>query len=135
MNSSNLGSRRYDNGECLSPQSPVSQTYMEPLLPLPPFDLSILKVARAGTALRKMVMNESAIKTKGKKKVSGKSGGQTKMQRQGQDLVPGQRQEQGQQQDHRRERKSTEPSLWSKFAREVTSGIATENSSEDLSDF
>ena len=61
MNSSNLGSRRYDNGECLSPQSPVSQTYMEPLLPLPPFDLSILKVARAGIEIQAQAVQHDDV--------------------------------------------------------------------------
>lgn len=54
--------------ECMSPQSPVSRTFREPLLPLPPFDLSVLKEARAGATTRKMLVCEGANKTKMKMK-------------------------------------------------------------------
>lgn len=88
--------------ECLSPLSPVCQAFMEPVLPLPAFDLSVLKVARIGIAARKMMVYDTANKVKIKKKM----------------VV-----------------KSTTDEKALRFAREVTSGIATENSSEDLSDF
>lgn len=89
-------------GECLSPLSPVCKAFMEPVLPLPAFDLSVLKVARVGMAARKMMVYDTAYKAKIKKKMVVKSAADEKALR---------------------------------FAREVTSGIATENSSEDLSDF
>ena len=54
--------------ECLSPMSPVSKTFREPLLPLPPFDLSVLKETRTGTAARKMLVCEAANKSKIKMK-------------------------------------------------------------------
>jgi hypothetical protein len=88
--------------ECLSPLSPVCKAFKEPVLPLPSFDLSVLKVARVGMAARKMMVYDIANKAKTKKKMIVKSA-------------------------------ADEKAL--KFAREVTSGIATENSSEDLSDF
>jgi hypothetical protein len=105
MSSSNkCGVRKDPNseGECLSPLSPVCKAFKEPVLPLPSFDLSVLKVARVGMAARKMMVYDTANKAKIKKKMVVKSVADEKALR---------------------------------FAREVTSGIATENSSEDLSDF
>ena len=129
MSSSNQNQHKHSNDECLSPKSPLSQTYMEPLLPLPPFDLSVLKLARAGTALKKMTVHDSNPRVKGRKKIVSKGssiGGLPTS------FVAS-------------NRKATfitgtntavvNPSLWSKFAREVNSGIATDHSSDDLSDF
>ena len=93
----------YPEGECLSPLSPVCRAFMEPVLPLPAFDLSVLKVARVGMAARKMMVYDTTNKAKIRKKMVVKS--------------------------------SAVDEKAIKFAREVTSGIATENSSEDLSDF
>lgn len=115
MNTSNRSGCSFNNDECNSPRSPVAQAYMEPLLPLPPFDLSILKVARGGITPRKMMVHETATKLKMKTNTSGKSGGGGRIR------TPVDA--------------SRRPTSWSKFAREVTSGIATENSSDELSDF
>ena len=102
MNSYNKSSESPFSEDCLSPVSPVRKEFKEPILPLPPFDLSVLKEARIGTATRKMMVYDTTNKVRIKRKMVVKSSPQEKA---------------------------------SRFAREITSGIATANSSEDLSDF
>lgn len=102
LNSYNKTSESPISNECLSPISPVRKEFKEPILPLPAFDLSVLKEARTGTAARKMMVYDTTNKVRIKRKMIVKSSPQEKA---------------------------------SRFAREITSGIATANSSEDLSDF
>lgn len=102
LNSYNKTSESMISIECLSPISPVRKEFKEPILPLPAFDLSVLKEARTGTAARKMMVYDTTNKVRIKRKMVVKSSPQEKA---------------------------------SRFAREITSGIATANSSEDLSDF
>ena len=95
---------------------------MEPLLPLPPFDLSVLRKARAVTGSKRMTVHDANPRVKGRKKVILK-GSSVGALNSACAAAPN------------RTPSAVNPSLWSKFTREVTSGIATDHSSEDLSDF